>query len=462
MSITNTLEEQLEIYVEQIKLLLDSDAFESIKQYNETLHSADIAEILMELDDDNRNKYFGMLEHEQAGGVLEDLSPEIFSELLRPLTDEAKPLILDCMSQDDIVDKLGELPEKRRKEIIAYLDIEYAKDVSELLVYDEDTAGGIMTMDIVALKKDMMCGEAITVLRETAPDTETIYYVFVTDYHDRLVGVISLRELIMASPGAKIGEIMNEHTISVNVNEDQEEVAKVVSKYDFLAVPVIDDIGVLKGIITVDDVIDVIEEEATEDMLKFAGTSDLEMFEDESSFTRVIYSVRSRLPWLIVTLFGGFLSASVMNKFQDTIKAYAVLMLFVPLLAGMGGNVGTQSSTITVRNLALENIQGKDVFKTILMESSIGLMVGFVCSILVATAAYLSQGDIILSSIVGIAMLVNTFTAATLGTIVPIAFKKFGIDPAVASAPFITTTIDITGLTIYFTLATILIAKFIN
>jgi magnesium transporter len=224
--------------------------------------------------------------------------------------------------------------------------------------------------------------------------------------------------------------------------------------------PVVDKDLYLKGIITVDDILDIIEEEATEDIFKFAGSSDLELFEeDDAGFVRVMRSVRSRLPWLIITIFGGLMSASVVSHFQGTLDAHATLAMFMPMLAGMGGNVGTQSSTITVRSIAIGYVEGKDALRTFVHEVSIGFCVGVVCSLIVALAAFVTNGQMVISFIVGIAMFSNILTAAAIGTLVPITFKKLGIDPAVASAPFISTTVDITGLTIYFTLATVLIGK---
>jgi magnesium transporter len=230
-----------------------------------------------------------------------------------------------------------------------------------------------------------------------------------------------------------------------------------------LVVPVIDQSQRLKGIITIDDIIDVIEEEATEDIFKFAGSSDLEDFEDDdSSLKRIVYAVRSRLPWLIVTIFGGLLSASVISKFSGTLSMDTTLVLFMPLLAGMGGNVGTQSSTITVRSIALNYVEGWTVVKTILQEMAVGLIIGTVCSLIVGVIAYLTRGEMILSVIVGLSMFANIVTAATIGTLLPLTFKKIGIDPAVASALFISTVVDITGLSIYFGLATYLMRVLIN
>jgi magnesium transporter len=415
---------------------------------------------LENLEEEDQKLVFGLLTDELATEVLEEVSSEDFSTLLKALSYEKKVAILDLMSQDDIVDKLSELPESRQREIIAFLDYEDAADVKELLIFEEYTAGRLMTKDYVSIQKDYSIYYAIETLRAIAPDAETIYYIYVTDDLERLVGVISLRELIVSAPNRSVASVMNENLITVNVNDDQEEVAKIVSKYDLLAIPVIDDNDVLRGIITIDDVLDIIEEEATEDIYKFAGSSDEEVYENDATlFERVKNSVKSRLPWLIITIFGGLLSATVLTHFQSTISANASLALFMPLLAGMGGNVGTQSSTITVRNIALHEIEGSGIFRTLIHEVSVGLFVGIVCSVIVGIAALIMKTEYHIAFIVGISMWANMATAATIGTIVPLVFKKIGVDPAVASAPFITTTIDLTGLSIYFTLATLMMAR---
>lgn len=447
-------------YLSKVEELLEKNRELELHKYLEDMHAADIAEVLENLEDDQQMIVFGLLSDEQATEVLEEINSEHFSDILKDLSYEKKVTLLENMSQDDIVDKLSDLSESRQKEIIAFLDYEDAADVKELLIYEEGTAGRLMTKDYVSIRKNYSVYYAIETLRSTAPDAETIYYIYVTDEIDRLVGVISLRELIISAPNRSVDSIMNENIITVNVHEDQEQVARVVSKYDLLAVPVVDNNNVLLGIITIDDVLDIIEEEATEDIFKFAGTSEDEIYESDTTlFNRVKNSIKSRLPWLIITIFGGILSSRVLSSYQETITANASLALFMPLLTGIGGNVGTQSSTITVRNIATHVIEGTGILRTLIHEISVGLSVGLVCSLLVGVASIFLNGDYDIALIVGISMWVNMTAAATIGTIVPLVFKKIGVDPAVASAPFITTTIDVAALTIYFSLATFMLAK---
>lgn len=454
-------ETQLEAHIERLIHEIELGQHEEIKAFNETLHPADVALILKALDENHRSIYFSLLEFEEASAVLSEISPELFCELIQNLDNAQRMVILDLMSQDDIVDKLGELDNEERLRILTYLEIDDAMEVAELLDYEEDSAGGRMTKDYITLMPEMTADEAIVFLRENAPDAETIYYIFVVNEEEKLEGVVSLRELIVSKGTTTIQEIMNPHVITIDEEMDQEEVARLFKKYDFLVMPVVNEAREIKGIITIDDVIDVIDEEATEDILMLAGSSELEDFdEDDSSVKRVVYAVRSRLPWLIITIFGGLLSAGVISRFSGALSANETLALFMPLLAGMGGNVGTQSSTITVRTIALTDIEGWNVVKTLLQEMSVGVIVGTVCSLIVAAVSYMTKGQMILSAIVGLAMFANIVTAATIGTLVPLFFKKVGIDPAVASAPFISTTIDITGLSIYFSLATYLMHVF--
>ncbi len=454
--------EDKEIFLEklvEIEALIDSEKIVELNEYLTEVHPLDIAEILTELPDGKKQKLFQVLPWELAAKVLDELDSDTFSEILSSLSQDQKKRLLDLMSQDDMVDLLGEMSEEKRHEIINLLDIDDAEDIKELLIYEEDTAGGIMTTDFVSLRKDITIYNAIEYLRENAPDAETIYYVYVVDKNGKLAGVISLRELIVSKPTTLVEEIMNENVISVNINDDQEEVAKIVTKYDLLAIPVTDTNGRLRGIITFDDIMDVIEEEATEDIYKFAGTmeTEVELYEEDQFLPRVFSSVKARLPWLIVTLFGGVMSATILSRYESTLNSYAAVAFFMPLLTGMGGNVGTQSSTLTVRGLATGHVEAGKSIKTILQEMSIGACVGLICSIVVCIVAFFWMGEIKLGMVVGMSMAVNMITAATIGTIVPIMFKKFGVDPAVASAPFISTALDITGITIYFTLTTILL-----
>ncbi len=452
-----------ERYDNLYKEVLDSLKSEDKKRINELImdsHIADTAKIFEELDHENKDLLFRYLDDEHAAYVLAELSSEAFFEYYTPLSIGRKVAILDYISDDDIADILGEAPEELKNRLINLLDEEEAKEVTELLGYDIDTAGGIMTKDFLSLEANMTIDQAMEYLREYAPDAETVYYLYVTDKDNKLVGIVSLREIIIAKPNQQISDIMNENVIYARADTDQEEVANMVRDYDFLILPVVDSEDVLIGIITVDDVMDIIEEETTEDILKFAGTSeyDFEMYDDKI-LASVFYSVRSRLPWLIITIFGGVLSSLVVAKFQYVLSVDTAIALFMPLLAGMGGNVGTQSSTLTIRTLALKDLRGKDIIRLLLQEILVGLNVGIICALIIAIVSMSIHGGLYLSIVVAIGMFANIATAAIIGTAVPLIFKRIGVDPAVASAPFITTTVDISGLFIYFSLVIMLLGK---
>ncbi len=361
------------------------------------------------------------------------------------------------MYLDDVADILGELPKKEQDEVLSLMEQEDASDVRELMYYPEDTAGSLMTTEFVALNKHMTAQTAIDTLRANAPDAETVYYVYVVDDDNVLVGVLSLRELIIATPDTLVEQIMRLRVISVNAYTDQEEVASMVSKYDLLAVPVVDNFSRLLGIITVDDIIDVLEEEATDDILRMGGANAEELEEELPLFGRVGTSVRSRLPWLLITLFGGLVASMVMRNIEAELQTVVALAYFIPLLLGMGGNVGTQSSTVTVRGISTGQLDPARLFSNIVKDAFVGLIVGGVCGLLIAVIAYVWQGSLILSFVIGLSLLINMTTAATVGAIVPQVLKRVNVDPAVASAPFISTSIDVVGLLIYSTLAAIFI-----
>lgn len=419
-------------------------------------HPADIAEGLQLLNKLDRARVFSRLDGETAALVLCNLKTEVVNSLLEVLGPERIAAILDEMPLDDAADFLGGVSQQVKDELLDLMEADEAKDVKELLAYPEDTAGGIMTTEYVAILEDISAGRAIEILREIAAEAETVYYVYVINVKNKLVGVISLRELIMADPQAPVRSIMQTNVISVHALTDQEEVARMVTKYGLLAIPVVDDDGSLLGIVTVDDIIDVIHEEATEDIYLLAGAGEID--EGLSLVGRLKASVASRLPWLLVTLLGGVLAGTVLKGIEDELSQMVALAFFIPLLTGMGGNVGTQSSTLTVRGLATGEIAGHEVWLTLLKEGLSGLIIGAICGGIVGILAVLLFKNWVLGVVVGAALVANMVTAATMGTLVPLVFKRVGIDPAVASAPFISTSIDITGLLIYSTLASALIA----
>ena len=417
----------------------------------------DIAELLSHLDESFISSVLQYLPASVTGEVLSHLDAELIPQIMKDLGSDRSAQILDTMYSDDVADLLGELTPKEQKEVFDLMEDEDAEDVKGLMVYPEDTAGSIMTTEFVALNQHVTAEEAINILRAEAPSAETVYYVYVVDDDEVLVGVLSLRDLIVTPPSWPLEHIMHTRVKYVDDYMDQEEVARIVSRYDIMAVPVVDRNHRLVGIVTVDDVLDVIQEETTEDVFRMAGVHEDELEEDESVPKMIWGAVKSRLPWLFVTLFGGILSSTIMRGLESELEAVVALAYFTPLLCGMGGNVGTQSSTVTVRGLSTGQISKSGFFATVLKESSVGLIVGLFCAVILAVVAWVWQGSAILGILLGITLICNMFIAATVGTAVPLVLKRLNVDPAVASAPFISTSIDVLGLVIYSVLASLFI-----
>jgi len=426
-----------------------------VLQIKDGTHPSDLAELVDELNDEQKKELFALLSDEEAALIIQEMEDFDQVSLLRLLTKHKASAILKEMDIDDAADLVRELPPEEAKELLAHIE-EEAEEIRGLLKYPEDTAGGIMTTDFIALPQNILVEEAITRLREIAPDAEIIYYVYVVDEQAKLNGVLSLRDLIAAEDGTLLQEIMLKNVISVPAEMDQEEVARVVSRYDLLAVPVVDEEERLLGIITVDDIIDVIEEEATEDIYRLAGTG--EVTGSDLLGASVFGLVGKRLPWLLISLLGGLLSGSVIGAFEDTLQSIVILAIFIPVIMGMGGNVGTQSSTLFVRGLATGEIGPSDIWKYLFREIKVGITMGLINGLAIAVLAYIWQGLPFLGLAVGMAMFLDITLAALIGTLVPLFFNHFGIDPAITAGPFVTTIKDITGLVIYFGTATLFMA----
>ncbi|OQY19175.1 MAG: magnesium transporter, partial [Desulfobacteraceae bacterium 4572_35.1] len=331
---------------------------------------------------------------------------------------------------------------------------ECSEEIEQLMQYQEDTAGGIMSTEFFSLREDMTAREAIEAL-QGADHIEMVFYIYVTDIHNHLVGVLSLRQLLTVPPDRLLRDIVSTDVISVRVDMDQEMVAQQVAKYNILAIPVVDDHNKLLGIITVDDVIDVMRQEATEDIYKMAGASEEELLYGYKSFK----IAQLRLPWLLVNLLGGVVTGYLMWLFQVTLKEVIALISFIPVITGMGGNVGGQSATIVVRGFATGRIDFTTLKQVFFKEMRVGVIMGIVCGFTVATIAVIWHHNVYLGLVVGVAMVAAMTVAATMGVLAPAFFKRIGVDPAIASTPFVQTANDITGILIYFATATMFLAK---
>lgn len=418
------------------------------------LHPADIAQILSEIKNGNKKLFFQMMTSSKAAEVLEEIEPHDRISIIDELTEAETIKILENMSVDEIIDLFQQMPSAQAESLLRKLPEEDYEELKSLLMMAEDTAGGLMTTDYVYIFSDATVNEAISDVRQFGHKAETIYYIYVLDKNKHLEGVLSLRELITAPRDKKIHEIMHTNIVSVHVDQDQEEVAKIISKYSLLAVPVVNDSNRLLGIVTVDDAMEIIEEEDTEDIHRMAGITP----EEDVAFSKTIWgSSKNRLLWLVICLIGNMFSGKVIDGFSHVLESMVALAFFIPVLMATGGNVGTQSLALTVRSMATEKLSRKNVLIFILGETLAGLQLGIICGGIVSVLAYLWQSNIQLSMAVGLSMGISLILASLIGVLVPLIFRIFDIDPAVASGPFITTLVDISTLAIYFTVSTYLI-----
>ncbi|MBT9141290.1 MAG: Magnesium transporter MgtE [Dehalococcoidia bacterium] len=436
-----------------LKMIKERDT--NLQEFFQNLHPSDFAEIVEDLSDEQKADLFELLSDEEAAMVIQEMEDIEQVDLFQLLSRKRASAILKEMSTDDAADLLAELPEDEAKELLTLID-EDAEDIRGLLKYRKDSAGGIMATEFISFPENMTVEETIRRLREIAPEAETVYYVYVVDEEARLIGVLSLRELIVSPDGTRLSEIMRKNVVHVAVDLDQEEVARLVSKYDLLAVPVVDDDQRLLGIVTVDDILDVLEEEVTEDIYRRVGVAELESVDLVGASVSSL--LRRRLPWLLITLVGGLIVGSVIQAYEEALMAVAALVFFIPVIMDMGGNVATQSSTVFVRGVATGEIERSEMWGYFFREIRVALIMGVVCGVTASLAAGMWQADPILGAVVGIAMFSTVTFAAIIGTLVPLILSRMGVDPAYASGPLVTSIKDATGLLIYFSIAVHLMA----
>ncbi|MDD3593973.1 MAG: magnesium transporter [Candidatus Gastranaerophilales bacterium] len=447
----------LENTIERFKILLTAKDDVQIREEFEKFHNADIAEIFEGLTEEERLYFFNLLDESEAAELLEFLSPQIQVELLSDLDEEKAGRIILKMPHDNLADVLGDLEDVDSETYLNKLPERVSNQIRELLSYPEDSAGGIMNSDVITVDKDMTVDEVVSFLRIKAQtDKVELYYVYVTDKVGHLLGVLSLRSLFTTPTYVKVEDIMITDLVKVHVDEDQEVAAETLSKYGILAVPVVDHYGKLKGIVTWDDAQDVVEEETTEEILQASGIATNDEIDEEEILEGPIYqAIRARTPWLLITLAGEFIAVNVAKHFSITLDAMPIIAIFMPLLAGLGGNIGTQSITLMVRGLSTGQVTMGSAVYHIFREAKIGLLIGVVFGALVTLSTFGWQHNIALGIIVGLSMAINMTMATIIGTVTPFMLKKINIDPAVASGPVIATTIDVMGLTVYFSLVTI-------
>lgn len=437
-------------YQQVLTKLVRHNALPQLRKIVEKTLPADISPVLPLLLEDDRKKILALLiDAGKAARVILELDHDDLNAVVDEIDDETLAAICTSSAPDDAADLLDVLDDERREAVLERLGGPAGAHLEALLESEKPTAGSLMNTEYLALPEEISVSEAIDAIRDY-PRKDSFFYVYTVDAEDRLVGVLSLRSLILAAPEAQLKSIMVHNVVRVNIDASQEETARLVAKYDLLSLPVIDSQNVLVGVVTVDDVLDVIQEEAEEDLLHLAGVT-----ESDRVSSSALTSFRARIPWLAVNLVTAFIAASVVRYFEGTIEKWAALAAFMPIVAGMGGNAGTQTLTVFVRGLALGEVDWRGGVGPVTKEALVGISNGLVIGIVTATLVGFWTGEWRLAVILLCAMTVNMMVAGIAGGIVPLALKELGFDPAVSSSIFVTTFTDVCGFFVFLGLATL-------
>lgn len=433
-------------FVEELReLIINKDESAALNKVSD-LHPADIAEIFMELEPDESRFLYNLLDSEKSADVLVELDEDEREQFMEEMPGEMiARKVIDNMESDDAADLLGELSEEKQEEILQSIeDVEQAGDIADLLSYEKDTAGGLMATELIKVNEDWDIARCIREIRKQAGEVNEFYYVYVVDQDELLKGTVSLKKLLISRSSTRIKNIVKTDIISVKTDTPSEEVANIMKKYDLVSLPVIDTIGRLLGRITIDDVVDVIQEEAEKDYQLISGIT-----EDVEHSDNVFVLTRARLPWLIIGLTGGILGSRVISMHESELRISPEMALFFPLIGAMGGNAGVQSSSIVVQGIAAGTIDLQGIAGKLLKELSVALINGIILSGLLFVYNLILSDSFALTVTVSIALFSVILFASVFGTFVPLVLQKFHIDPALATGPFITTTNDIIGLSIY-------------
>lgn len=435
----------------QLELLLERGNLEGAKALLVPVQPVDIAEAIEDLPESMQVIAFRLLSKAEAIEVYEYLDSSVQQSLIQEFKRQEVLDVVDKMSPDDRVKLFDELPAKIVRQLLAQLSPGERQATALLLGYEDDTAGRIMTPEYISLKESLTVDETLIRIRNLANASEIIYYLYVTDASRHLTGIVSLRELVLSAPETTLAEIMTRDVVSVDTDTDQEEVAKVIQRYDILAVPVVDRENRLVGVVTVDDVIDILEREATEDIYALGG---VQSDKDNYFQTNLITVARRRVVWLFVLLLTNSVTSTIINSYQDLLEQAVTLVAFIPLLTGTGGNVGAQSSTVVIRGLNTEEINDMGAGKVVFREALAGILLGVILGTMATIWAFLFLGkSIAIAFCVGISLVAISLLASVAGSALPFLFRSFGLDPALMSAPFITTAVDVLGVLIYFNIA---------
>ncbi|MBK8600079.1 MAG: magnesium transporter [Flavobacterium sp.] len=439
--------------IQQLEQLIQSKNDVQLEILLNDLHHADIAEILDELDFDEATYIFKVLDSEKTAEILLELEDDLRENILSRLSPKEIAEELDELETNDAADIIAELSQEKKEEVISELqDVEHAKDIVELLRFDEDTAGGIMHKELVKVNENWNVLTCVKEMRIQAENISRVHSIYVVDDEDRLKGRLSLKDLLTTSTKTPIRDIYISKLNYVKVDTEDVEVARIMQKYDLEAIPVVDELGRLVGRITIDDIVDVIKDEADKDYQLAAGIS-----QDVEADDSILELTKARLPWLVLALLGGFITVRVLGLFEGAMLQHGNLFFFTPLIAAMAGNVGVQSSAIIVQGLANDTLSGS-LFNRLIKEVSLSLLNGVIlASILFLGSHFLLNVEFIIGIIVTIALVSVIIIASLIGTFIPLLLDKFGIDPALATGPFITTSNDICGILIYFSIAKLIL-----
>jgi magnesium transporter len=433
-------------YIEELIALIDNKKLSKLDEIIAKLHVADIAEIIEYLSNDHAKYFYNLIANEEdSAAVLIEIEDDTRENLLQDLSaKEIAEEVIENLATDDAADVIGELSEDKKEEVLSHIeDIEHASDISDLLSYPEDTAGGLMEKELIKVNENWNTVQCLKEMRKQADNVKTVYTIYVVDDNNKLLGLMSLRRLLVTERATAIKDIMFTDIISVKATEENEDVSNIMQKYDLVVLPVVDDSARLLGRITIDDVMDVAKEEAEKDYQMASGIS-----EDVESSDSIWELTRARIPWLLIGMLGGLFGAKIIGIFD--LERNFELAFFIPLIAAMGGNVGIQSAAIVVQGLANDSLKMENMFQKLLKELGIGLLNGIICSLIILGATFLLGYSIELSITVSVSLLAVIVFAALFGTFIPLTLKKYNIDPALATGPFITTVNDVLGLFIYF------------
>ena len=434
----------------QLELLLDSGNLQGAKSLLIPVQSVDIAEAIEGLPEASQLIAFRLLSKAEAIEVYEYLNKDVQQALIQEFKRQEVLDVVDKMSPDDRARMFDELPAKVVRRLLSQLSPKERQATAILLGYGEDTAGRIMTPEYISLKEDLTVGETLERIRNQANASEVVYYLYVTDNSRHLTGIVSLRDLVVAAPDTTLAEIMTRDVVFVHTDTDQEEVARTIQRYDIVALPVVDSEERLVGVVTVDDVIDIIEQEATEDIYALGG---VQSDRDNYFQTNLLTVARRRVVWLVVLLLTNTVTGAIIRSQEALLQQAVILAAFIPLLTGTGGNVGAQSSTVVIRGLNTEEIQNMGAGKVVFREAAAGILLGLILGTVATVWAYLLQGNLQVAISVGTSLIAIALLASVAGSALPFVFRSLGLDPALMSAPFITTAVDVLGVLIYFSIA---------